>query len=197
MSVVINCRRCGEKKDKIEKDGTLRCSKCRKAQGKERRAKRRAEKGLHPIGSGGRSAYCYTCGVLKENPNVGYCHACKRKQDNKWRLETGRTQRHRTGKCRCGNEFASFSGYQCIDCYRKCRENKKQDPKYKDQSFKENVRSFTRRCIKTGILIRESCRICGTNENIEAHHEDYSKPLDIIWLCRNHHREHHKLIEGN
>jgi hypothetical protein len=22
---------------------------------------------------------------------------------------------------------------------------------------------------------------------LEAHHEDYSKPLDIVWLCKNHH----------
>ena len=41
-------------------------------------------------------------------------------------------------------------------------------------------------------LIKDTCKVCGTNENVEAHHEDYSKPLEIIWLCRNHHREHHK-----
>ena len=28
-------------------------------------------------------------------------------------------------------------------------------------------------------------------ENIERHHEDYSKPFDIIPLCRGHHRELH------
>ncbi len=35
------------------------------------------------------------------------------------------------------------------------------------------------------------CVICNTTENIQRHHEDYSKSDDIIELCRNHHRELH------
>lgn len=192
MVRVIDCPRCGEKKDKIDKDGAARCSKCRKEQSKERRAKKRLEKGLHPIGNGGRSPLCYKCGVLKENPKIGYCHACKRKQDNEWRLQTGRTKSHRTGKCKCGNEFASYSRYLCVDCYRKNRQDKRNNPDYEEQLLKETVRSLTRAYIRKGILIKKGCKICGTNENIEAHHEDYNKPLEVIWLCRNHHREHHQ-----
>lgn len=198
MLVVINCRRCGKEKDKIEKDGTRRCSSCRREQVRERLDKKRIAKGLKPVWrEGGRPPYCYTCGKIKENPNVGYCHECKRKQDNEWRLETGRTKRHRTGKCRCGSEFASFSSYQCLECYRKCRQDKKNDPTYLEHSLKASVRSITRNYIKLGVLIKEKCEFCGTNENIEAHHEDYSKPLDIKWFCRNHHREHHKNQRGN
>jgi hypothetical protein len=63
------------------------------------------------------------------------------------------------------------------------------------QVLKESVRAATRNYIKAGVLMKDNCEICGTNENIEAHHEDYTKPLDVRWLCRVHHREHHKLIE--
>jgi hypothetical protein len=40
-------------------------------------------------------------------------------------------------------------------------------------------------------LFREPCAICAASENIHAHHKDYSKPLDVVWLCaRCHHRLH-------
>ena len=45
--------------------------------------------------------------------------------------------------------------------------------------------------IKTGRLIPKSCELCGA-ENSDAHHDDYSKPLDVIWLCRKHHAKRHK-----
>jgi len=37
----------------------------------------------------------------------------------------------------------------------------------------------------------EPCIVCGTTENIERHHEDYLKPLDITFLCKKHHYERH------
>lgn len=42
--------------------------------------------------------------------------------------------------------------------------------------------------LRGGKLIKQPCEICGSNEHIEAHHEDYSKPLDVIWLCSVHHK---------
>jgi len=192
MGRSIFCSICKQEKGPGCENGS-RCRKCSSEVRKRQRAERRLARGWAPIGSGRRSPNCYDCGKLKENPKVGYCHECKRKHDNRWRLETGRTQRHRTGKCRCGNEFASFSVYQCIDCYRKKRIDNRNDPAYEDKVLKEKVRSLTRSYIKLGKLVKENCKICGTGENVEAHHEDYTKPLDVKWLCRTHHRELHEI----
>jgi hypothetical protein len=41
-----------------------------------------------------------------------------------------------------------------------------------------------------GDLERLPCFVCA-KAKAEAHHDDYSKPLDVIWLCRQHHRELH------
>ena len=38
-----------------------------------------------------------------------------------------------------------------------------------------------------------ACSKCGVEGRIEAHHEDYSKPLEVIWLCRVHHVEAHRV----
>jgi hypothetical protein len=43
----------------------------------------------------------------------------------------------------------------------------------------------------TSKLERQSCSVCG-KERAQAHHEDYSKPLDVIWLCPLHHSQRHK-----
>jgi hypothetical protein len=42
-----------------------------------------------------------------------------------------------------------------------------------------------RLAIQRGELVRPSfCSQCGTTEfAIEAHHEDYSRQLDVVWLC--------------
>jgi hypothetical protein len=36
------------------------------------------------------------------------------------------------------------------------------------------------------------CAICGSRKHVEAHHPDYAEPLNVEWLCRNHHRQHHR-----
>lgn len=47
------------------------------------------------------------------------------------------------------------------------------------------------RAIKAGYLEREACEKCG-NGRADAHHEDYAKPLDVVWLCRSCHATLHR-----
>jgi predicted RNA-binding Zn-ribbon protein involved in translation (DUF1610 family) len=37
----------------------------------------------------------------------------------------------------------------------------------------------------------KSCEKCGDKE-VQMHHDDYSKPLEVRWLCRKHHNEEHR-----
>lgn len=43
--------------------------------------------------------------------------------------------------------------------------------------------------LRDGKLVRQPCQVCGARA--QAHHPDYSKPLDVQWLCFRHHREAH------
>lgn len=45
--------------------------------------------------------------------------------------------------------------------------------------------------VHRGDLIPQPCEKCGEPKT-QAHHDDYSKPLEVRWLCRKHHDEHHK-----
>jgi len=43
----------------------------------------------------------------------------------------------------------------------------------------------------------KQCSVKGCKEpHIVAHHEDYSKPRDVIWLCSKHHSARHKLDQN-
>ena len=49
--------------------------------------------------------------------------------------------------------------------------------------------------IRTGKLLRCPCEICGIIE-VEAHHDDYTKPLMVRWLCVKHHKEFHRNLKN-
>ena len=40
-------------------------------------------------------------------------------------------------------------------------------------------------------LFKQPCEVCGTTVRLHAHHDDYSKPLEVRWLCAMHHHRHH------
>jgi hypothetical protein len=56
---------------------------------------------------------------------------------------------------------------------------------------KVKARNLTKIAIGQGILKVRPCERCGFALGVEAHHEDYDKPLEIVWLCKKHHAERH------
>jgi len=60
---------------------------------------------------------------------------------------------------------------------------KRNPDKYKAQMKLNNA-------LRSGSVQKAACEKCG-DINAQAHHYDYGKPLDVIWLCVTHHAEHH------
>ncbi len=46
--------------------------------------------------------------------------------------------------------------------------------------------------VRTGKVTPAPCWVCGAKA--EAHHPDYSRPLDVVWLCVEHHRQAHGIV---
>lgn len=73
------------------------------------------------------------------------------------------------------------------------------DPEAKE---KKRCRALVGIKIRKGVIAKQPCSVCGNPES-EAHHEDYSKPLEIIWFCRQCHvdlhtqRNREKALEGS
>ena len=64
---------------------------------------------------------------------------------------------------------------------------------YKNNKLKHLARCKVSRAIKQGKLKKSPCEVCGKKQ-VHGHHDDYSKPLSVRWLCVKHHNElHHPL----
>ena len=51
--------------------------------------------------------------------------------------------------------------------------------------------SAVARALRNGSLVRQPCCRCADSKSV-AHHEDYDKPLEVMWLCQPCHKQRHK-----
>ena len=123
---------------------------------------------------------------------------------------------------KCGVEkpdedFYIKHSYECKECTRKRmslygktergkevdrKRNKKAARKKKQVEYSKKSKAKHRKAYKAtrkfwnvfryGSIKKSPCAVCGTEELVEAHHHDYDKPLDVIWLCSLHHKEWHR-----
>ncbi len=164
-----DCSRCGG----IKEDNRLNtgyCKECYRVRGLERRAKFRATLATKPKKE--RSATCNDCGAVKENIVRPYCYSCRNKRERAYKNSPAVIAR--------------------VDA--KQRQLKLQYERYRnDDDFKRKceARSAVKNAVRDGYLIRGDCEVCGISKNIQGHHEDYTKPLEVIWLCISCHRGWH------
>ena len=70
-------------------------------------------------------------------------------------------------------------------------EYSRSNPEYK------NIKSKLHYHVRAGNIIKsDACEICGSKINIQAHHQDYSKPLSVNWLCKWCHERVHAAVES-
>ena len=98
--------------------------------------------------------------------------------------------------CHCGKPVrhagprAGYDQRDCLDCHAESmRVWRKTHPLEGLARLKMNARAYLHTYIKRGKVQRGPCEVCGGKA--EAHHTDYSKPLDVRWLCRDHHPDEH------
>lgn len=61
------------------------------------------------------------------------------------------------------------------------------------------AQNLVEKAVRRGILAPQPCEVCGATgrmrdgrNKVQAHHDDYNKPLDVRWLCQRHHHEWHR-----
>ncbi len=61
-----------------------------------------------------------------------------------------------------------------------------------EERLKGVARAYANVYKRRGKLIQQPCAKCGDAKS-EMHHHDYSKPLEVEWLCRKCHLAEHKV----
>lgn len=111
--------------------------------------------------------------------HLNKCKLCCRKQEQERRLNTPNYRQEYEQKRWQENEERR----RLVKDYR--QRLRKNSPE-KDRAW-----ATVGRALKSGKLKREPCLYCGSI-TVEAHHEDYNKPLNVIWVCHACHlREFH------
>ena len=194
----------------LEAQGLRRCSRC---------ASEKALEEFYVFSSGKRSSQCKPCAretVFEKRPSSGirrrnialrehgakecsncrkerpfssfgkattrpdglnaYCKVCARKLGKKrYRVDVD------SSRAKSRKKAKRDSGANARN-----RANRTADPR------KHRARLAVNYAIGAGHLARPSvCERCNGGHRIEAHHESYDAPLDIVWLCVMCHRERH------
>ena len=126
------------------------------------------------------------------------CYICKKEKDASAFSRDKSRERGYSGRCKlCDNLYRRQKRKRNPEHYR--LRDKRYNIRHKEQrnrysleynkknKYKIVAHRIVRKAIKSGLLTKKPCEKCG-NKKTEAHHDDYSKPLQVQWLCRNHHR---------
>jgi len=144
------------------------------------------------------SKACIDCGIdFLPSGHSARCLPCRRVWDSSWRLRR-KAEGRPVRSIKMPREW--FLGYwseyykdpevmaKRAAWQRDASRNPERRPKYE-------ARWLARRAIISGRLQRAPCEVCGSSK-VDAHHDDYSMPLAVRWLCRTHHVEHHAKAEA-
>lgn len=93
-----------------------------------------------------------------------------------------------------------FCSVGCYSLFRKYRLPKTEQHAYKGGGLPEKekvkrikARSAANHALRDGKIKKLPCEACG-RKDAQMHHHDYSKPLEVKWLCVKCHWEEHKII---
>lgn len=89
------------------------------------------------------------------------------------------------------NYAAKREQYQSYDRARYAERYARGDFRPRD-SQKAQARLALQSHVARGLIARGPCAVCG-EPNAHAHHTDYTKPLEVVWLCQPHHAMAHRM----
>jgi len=90
-----------------------------------------------------------------------------------------------------GKFYLSSRCQSCVPEYNRSRKRDWSGSSRNPYPEKNKARDMIKTKIRQGVVIPQPCEVCGIKG--QSHHNDYSKPLEVRWLCTKHHGEQHRI----
>lgn len=138
-----------------------------------------------------RSKTCFKCNTVRllddfyKHPNMPDGHVNKCKECNKQDVTNNRHKNidriREYDRIRAKNPERAKASYEITKAWRS------------EDKRRSGCHLMVARAVRNGKLFRQPCVKCGEVKSL-AHHEDYDKPLEVMWLCQPCHKQRHKEI---
>lgn len=202
--IMKNCRKCEKQKEleffskwKQGSDGlSLYCKECVSKSGKEyrekdidsirRRKKENRNKNPEKYKEHSRSTYQRYCEKYKEKQR-------RYNENNREKINEKRRQYYLKNR-----EEINFKERIFLSTCTGKKESREYYHKTKEKfDIKIKARNKLRYAVKVKKILKpEKCEMCFEKRKLHGHHEDYSKPIEVIWVCNFCHAQIH-MKRGN
>lgn len=188
MPVVKACEQCGKqfssKPSKRRRFCSQECFRASQTRGIERQCKNCGtifKTWFSEVRKGGANYCSRKCGGLSRRRRVKReCKVCGKEFE-------ALVSKDRWGKGR-------YCSHSCVTTHTWNGKSHKKVPG--SEELKSKAHHTLNLAVRRGVLVRPSqCAYCGEQKPVVGHHDDYTKPLNVIWLCRKCHLQRHRELQ--
>lgn len=150
---------------------------------------------------------CFKCGKLKPldgfykhskmaDGHLNKCKECNKKDVSKNYRKNIDHYKEYERKRHQGPERKAYNHQKSKEWHRKNKERSSEMKKEWENRNPEKRKAshLVGNALRSGRLQKQPCAICGKTDNVQGHHFDYDKPLEVIWLCIEHHNMVHMIL---
>lgn len=129
--------------------------------------------------------YCKQCNTTKAGADFYACNKSRCKECIKASVRT--------------NRLGKIDYYRQYDRQRAAQPHRRANNFAQSQAWRNEfpnrrrAQGLVAHALRSGKLKKQPCWVCGCNA--VAHHPDYDRPLDVVWLCQPHHKQAHAIAK--
>lgn len=120
------------------------------------------------------------------------CKTCTKADANRYRADNlERVQAYDRARANQPHRVAARDAYQQTEQGRVAARRAKRAYIERNPE-RRRAHNATNNAVRDGRLVKsDACERCGGKSRLHGHHDDYSRPLNVVWLCTRCHREVH------